>query len=172
VWELVIALHLADFGSVGSENVVRNIDNEVSQNGLFMPLLPTFVEKILLFVQFFWIFAEKQAGNVIIVIGGGECLEGQKVLLDSLKLLLGRLPLVFVDFGCFFHLFALLEIGCWIELFKDIQDSIFTRPLDDFVGIFRVLREDGDVCRVFLRSAAAFATSLHLYERIIIIMPI
>lgn len=107
---------------------------------------------------------------MVVFLGRGECLEGQQVLLDLLKLLLGRQPLVLVDLGSFVHLSALLEVGVRIELLEDVEDSVFARPENCFARLLRVPREDPDVSRQFLHCAAAFPVSLHPYKRFIIII--
>jgi hypothetical protein len=74
--KLVIHLDLAHLWSIGGEDVVGDIEDEVHQDWLLMPLLPVFVDLLLLLLQFIYSAADEQAGNVVVIVRRGKFLNG------------------------------------------------------------------------------------------------
>ena len=130
-----------------------HIDDEVDDDRLLMPLIPVFEDVLLVLLQLVQSAAEKETSDVIIIVWRGKSLDGQQVFLDPLKLLLGGCSFVLADQRRFVDFLTLLKVGLWIELFEDVDDSVFAGAADGLLRLFGVLREDADVCRVLLGTS-------------------
>lgn len=95
--KLVIHLHLAHLRRIGSQDIIGNIDDEVHYDRLLMPLIPVFVDLLLILLEFVHSTAEVEACDVVIIVGRGKSLNGRQVFLDPLELLLGWCSLVLVN---------------------------------------------------------------------------
>ena len=119
---------------------------------MLLAVLPLFVQQLLLLAEFFYLVADVEAGEVVIIARALELLELQQVPFHLLHLLNERSPLVLVFFVAFGGLLALLEVGFGMDLLQDFEEGVLADSSHYLVGLLGVGCENAHVVRVLFGS--------------------
>lgn len=109
--EFVRYLDVPRWRSVACHKVVGNVDYEIYLNGLLYAIFPVTHEQSVTFAQLILVSAHEETGDVVVVLGGVEGFEIDKIFLDDWHLFFSELALNLVLFLLGFNLLWFMAVA-------------------------------------------------------------